>query len=209
MEEIFEDIHSIPWSDLNHAYGSAADVPQLLKDLVCESEEKRQEALHKLFGNIWHQGTVYEATCYVVPYLARMLRSPQTPDRESVVGLLAAIANGSGYLEVHARANSPLRDVWNLILSEEGMNVKERMALERSWVAAVRKAVDPHLDLLYEFIQHKVWDTRFEVASALGEYPSHARESLEILRAALEQEVDGEIREAIEASIARLKEFVE
>ena len=204
MEDIFEDIHSIPWADLKHAYGYASDVPHLLMNLVHEEADKRQAALYELFGNIWHQGTVYEATSYAVPYLAKLLKAPQTPDRESLAGLFAAIANGRSYLEVHASSDPPLMDSWNKIPSSEDTDLGEQMALEQSWIAAVRKAVDPHLELLYEFIQNEVWDIRFEIASALGKYPSQAKDSLPILRAALEQERDDEIREAIEMSIAKL-----
>lgn len=208
MDEIFKDIHSIPWSDLKHAHGDAEDVPHLLMDLVHEDESTRQAALYELFGNVWHQGTVYEATSYVVPYLVNIIKSSQSTDRESVAGLLAAIANGVGYLEVHAQPDSPFLDVWEEVLSKSGTDLEEQIAEEQKWVAAVRKAVDPHLDLLYEFIQHEVWDIRYEVASALGKYPGHAEESLPVLRAALEHETDDEIREAIRLSITKLEETV-
>jgi HEAT repeat protein len=205
MEDIFEDLQSIPWADLSHAYGKASDVPLQLKDLVSEEKEKRQKALYELCSSVCHQGTIYEVTSYVVPFLVRILRSHQTPDREFVAGLLAAIANGSGYFGVHAQVDSQLGDVWEGILSRRGLDLEEQLALEETWVTAVREAVDPHLDLLYEFIQHKVWDIRFEVASALGKYPDHAKESLEILRTALEQEEDEEIREALRVSIILLE----
>ncbi|NIP44201.1 MAG: hypothetical protein GWN61_22370, partial [candidate division Zixibacteria bacterium] len=183
--------------------------PHLLMDLVHENEDTRQAALYELFGNVWHQGTVYEATSYVVPSLINILKSSQSPDRESVAGLLAAIANGVGYLEVHAQPDSPFLDTLEKILSDEDTDLEEQIAIEQKWIAAVRMAVDPHLDLLYEFIQHEVWDIRYEVASALGKYPSHAKESLPVLKAALEYEVDDEIREAIRLSITKLEETVD
>jgi HEAT repeat protein len=209
MEDIFKDIHNIPWSDLKHAYGNAGDVPGLLMNLVHEDEDARQSALYELFGNIWHQGTVYEATSYVVPYLINLLKSSKTPNRESVAGLFAAIANGSGYLEVHAQPDAPFARTSDNTLSDSDADLKEQLAAEHEWVAAVRRAVDPHLDLLYEFIQHEVWDIRFEVASALGKYPNHAKDSLPILREAFEHEADDEIREAIVGSIKQLEEVGE
>jgi hypothetical protein len=205
MENIFQDIHNIPWSDLKHAYGNADDVPGLLMDLVHEDEDARQSAIYKLFGNVWHQGTIYEATSYVVPYLVKLLKSSQTPNRNSVAGLFAAIANGSGYLEVHTKPDSAYGENWQDIISDSDADLVKKLAEEDKWVAAVRRAVDPHLDMLYEFIEHELWDIRFEVASALGKYPNHAKESLPILKAALEHEADEEIREAIEKSIQQLK----
>jgi HEAT repeat protein len=205
MENIFQDIHNIPWSDLKHAYGNADDVPGLLMDLVHEDEDARQSAIYKLFGSVWHQGTIYEATSYVVPYLVKLLKSSQTPNRNSVAGLFAAIANGSGYLKVHTKPDSAFGENWQDIISDSDADLVKKLAEEDKWVAAVRRAVDPHLDMLYEFIEHEVWDIRFEVASALGKYPNHAKESLPILKAALEHEADEEIREAIEKSIQQLK----
>jgi hypothetical protein len=83
------------------------------------------------------------------------------------------------------------------------------MALEQRWVCDVRKAVDPHVNFLYEFIQHKVRDVRFEVASALGEYSGHSLDSLRILRAALDQEADDETREAMKLSIGKLEGYAD
>jgi hypothetical protein len=205
MGDIFQDIHNIPWSELKHAYGNADDVPELLMDLVHEDEDARQSALYQLFGNVWHQGTVYEATSYVVPYLVNLLKSSTTPNRDLVAGLFAAIANGSGYLEVHAQSHLSSKEKWQDVKSDSDADIGEQLDLERKWVAAVRRAVDSHLDMLYEFIQHEVWDIRYEVASALGKYPNHAKDSLPILMAALEHELDGQIREAIEVSIQQLE----
>ena len=69
---VLEGLAEIPWHDLSHAYGSADDVPGLLRAIASEDAEAAGNAVHELFGNIWHQGTVYEATEYAVPFLARM-----------------------------------------------------------------------------------------------------------------------------------------
>ena len=56
---MLDGLDLIDWASLQHAYDSAADVPDLLRDLASTNEEKRKNAIYKLFGNIWHQGTVY------------------------------------------------------------------------------------------------------------------------------------------------------
>ncbi|MFI7409689.1 HEAT repeat domain-containing protein [Streptomyces sp. NPDC049627] len=61
-----------PWAALQHAYGSAEDVPALLRALTDDDAEAAGEALHELYGTIWHQGTVYAATVEAVPFLARL-----------------------------------------------------------------------------------------------------------------------------------------
>jgi hypothetical protein len=62
----------VPWRDLSHAYGSAEDVPGLLRAIASGDAVAAGNAVRELFGKICHQGTVYEATEYAVPFLARM-----------------------------------------------------------------------------------------------------------------------------------------
>jgi hypothetical protein len=96
-------LDQILWKDLTHAYGSAADVPHLLRWLRTASSDLKGEGhpLWHLFGNIWHQGTVYEATSYAVPFLIELAVDRHTPDRVGVLSLLAEIANGTSYSDVH------------------------------------------------------------------------------------------------------------
>lgn len=65
------EVDAHPWADLTHAYGSAADVPDCLRALAGDDDEKAAEALSELYGSILHQGSVYEATAHAVPFLAR------------------------------------------------------------------------------------------------------------------------------------------
>jgi hypothetical protein len=69
---LLEGLGEIPWADLSHAYGPAEDVPGLLRAIASGDAEAAKSAAHELYGNIWHQGTVYEATSHAVPFLARM-----------------------------------------------------------------------------------------------------------------------------------------
>ncbi|GII57958.1 hypothetical protein Pth03_63470 [Planotetraspora thailandica] len=87
-----DGIDDIDWSSLGHAYGSAADVPQTLRDAVGQDEELAGEATEHLFGSIYHQGTLYSATPWAVPFVARLAADPGTPRREGLVFLLGSIA---------------------------------------------------------------------------------------------------------------------
>jgi hypothetical protein len=53
---------------LFHAFGPATDVPALIRQLADGSSDGREAALAELFGPIWHQGTVFEATACAVPF---------------------------------------------------------------------------------------------------------------------------------------------
>lgn len=98
---MLEGLDRVPWESLTHAYGPAADVPNMLRALASADAEEREDALWALYGNIWHQGTVYEATAHAVPFLYELVRDPAVGDREKILQLLHAIAYGSSYLDAH------------------------------------------------------------------------------------------------------------
>lgn len=89
------------WAALTHAYGPAADVPDLLRALASKKTAVREEALGTLYGNIWHQGTVYEATAHAVPFLVELLGAPAVAGKAELLALLHELATGRSYLDVH------------------------------------------------------------------------------------------------------------
>src|SRR4029434_1620743 len=100
---MLEGLDEIRWERLHHAFGAATDVPPALRALTSADPEIVREAVHELFGTIWHQGTVYSATPNAVPFLIEILRAMATHEPAGVVWLLAEIAQGQGYYTVHAR----------------------------------------------------------------------------------------------------------
>jgi hypothetical protein len=80
------DFEAVDWAGLTHAYGSAEDVPALIRSLVSPDADERSEALDGLFGSICHQGTVYSASAPAIPFLARA--AVVAPDQRALIGLL-------------------------------------------------------------------------------------------------------------------------
>ncbi|MGW1723514.1 hypothetical protein ACWCQK_11375 [Streptomyces sp. NPDC002306] len=86
------ELDSVPWHTLTHAYGSAEDVPDLIRALYEEDEDTVEEALRELFGTIHHQGTIYPASAPAVPFLAHAVR--HAPGRrDELLMLLAVLAD--------------------------------------------------------------------------------------------------------------------
>ena len=73
---MFEKLDQIDWTSLEHAYGSAEDVPQLIRDLASDDASVRDEAFYTAYGHIFHQGTRYQATAPAVPFLLEILDQP-------------------------------------------------------------------------------------------------------------------------------------
>jgi tetratricopeptide (TPR) repeat protein len=94
--QVLAGLDEVPWRTLQHAYGPATDVPGQLRALLSPDEHVRERAMHHLCGNIWHQGSVYKATAYAVPFLITLLAYARTPDKPAILQLLAALAEDDG-----------------------------------------------------------------------------------------------------------------
>ncbi|HUM13149.1 MAG TPA: hypothetical protein VLT82_19535 [Myxococcaceae bacterium] len=87
-----EGLRTIEWSSLRHAYGPAGDTPNLIRGLASSDAGVRGEAYSSFDAAILHQGFVYEATGYTIPFLLELLADPTTPEREGIVELLCVMA---------------------------------------------------------------------------------------------------------------------
>jgi hypothetical protein len=70
-------LDSPKWSDLRHAYGSAADIPAMLHELEQFPPNEGSEAppYFMLWSSLCHQDDVYTASYAVVPHIIRILAS--------------------------------------------------------------------------------------------------------------------------------------
>jgi hypothetical protein len=95
-----EEITAVPWDELYHHYGNAADVPEMLYGLLSTKSQLRQEARRKLVQSLNHQGLKrWEATLRVIPFLLRLLNDPFVYERHLLIPILAdfAVGNSIGY----------------------------------------------------------------------------------------------------------------
>jgi hypothetical protein len=83
----------VAWGALDHAYGSADDIPGVLRAAASADAEEAEEAIDTLFGSIFHQGTVYPASVAVVPFVAELAVAPAVHHRSLLVDLLGGMAD--------------------------------------------------------------------------------------------------------------------
>jgi HEAT repeats len=119
------ELDQVDWASLSHAYGSAEDVLDQLRAVAAGDEE----AFSDLYGNLWHQGTVYQATAHAVPFLIGLL---EVGDAE-ILHPLACMAQGYSYHDVHQMYDDPAQR------AEPAYQAV--IARELRWVEAVRAAV--------------------------------------------------------------------
>jgi hypothetical protein len=96
---VFTGIDEVDWASLRHAYGSAEDVPGLLRGLASADPVERETALDGMYGAVHHQGDVYDSTLACVPFLLALVASGEVADRAGIVELLVSIGAESASRE--------------------------------------------------------------------------------------------------------------
>ena len=201
---MLEQLDSIDWASLGHAYGSAADVPHQLRSLLSDDEEIRQKALEELFGNIYHQGTVYEASIYAIPFLIEFLDDPNYQAKDDIVQLFACIAGGKGYLEVHAVDDQGQID-WNEISAGHGRSLNEEIQKETKVIKMVRAASSPHVPRLLPYLAHGEPDMREVIAVMLTYFPEHFEMAIPALETATSIEIDEDVQEYMQSALEYMR----
>ncbi|GIE29279.1 hypothetical protein Ait01nite_023240 [Actinoplanes italicus] len=89
------DLDGVAWGSLHGTYRSAEDVPRQIMALISKDAAVRGDALTKLSDAVVHQGTRWQVSAHVVPFLARLADDPATPDRAALVTLLRHVGLGA------------------------------------------------------------------------------------------------------------------
>ncbi|MFI6369943.1 HEAT repeat domain-containing protein [Streptomyces sp. NPDC050546] len=105
---MFRGIDEVDWASLRHAYGSAEDVPGLLRGLASADPAERESALDGMYGAVHHQGGVYDATLACVPFLLALAVREEVRDRAGVVELLVSIGDIAGDEGASAEENAAM-----------------------------------------------------------------------------------------------------
>ncbi|MFD1930756.1 hypothetical protein ACFSKW_04610 [Nonomuraea mangrovi] len=130
----FAGLDEVRWSRMRHAYGSAVDVPDLLRGLVHPDPAERETALDGMYAAVHHQGDVYPCTVAVIPFLLRIAERSELPGRPEVVRLLADIGSAEdpeGLSGPYRKANQAVAaayPLWERLLEDADPRVREAAA---------------------------------------------------------------------------------
>ena len=187
LAPMFDGLDSIDWTSLAHAYGSAHDVPHMIRAMASDDPEARQQAFYEAYSNICHQGTVYSATAPAVPFLIEVAAAADRPDRDRVLELLFQVAHGHSY-PAHRHPGGAGEHV------EQPASFDDAMSDELRWVQAATQAVAAgrpvYLDLLYDDTP----EVRRHAARMLTCCPDHRADIVPALKRAFEADEDSGTR---------------
>ncbi|AKF02988.1 DUF7003 family protein [Sandaracinus amylolyticus] len=181
-----DELDAIDWAALEHAYGRADDVPQLLLDLRSDDPVTRERARYWLGGTIVHQGTLYSATAPAVPFVARLARDRSTPDRAWIVTYLPrlAVSDPDAWIATGFDVTSPR---WGSYFDgDEGATFR-----------AAYDAVDREIPTLIALLGDDDAGVRAAVPYAIAWFAPRARDVREACLAALALEQDATVRASL------------
>jgi hypothetical protein len=206
--EVF-DITAIDWSSLRHAYGSAADMPDVWRAFLEQREERGGGLLH----TISHQGTVYSATPVLTPHVIAVAKSAH-PARAAALDVLGAILRTTGGpLETDLRTsafraatrirNPATGEIMSLARPEPDAAALDA---ERAWVEELGRSIEAEIDALLPLITDPDWKVRVAMAYLVAgvRFTIDAPEPREVLETALAAATTDEERRALEHLLEEL-----
>lgn len=88
---MFAGLLELDWTALEHAYGSADDVPSMLRALASGDAAERASALDEFYRAVHHHGNVYDSTVASLPFLFELAADTDVADRGPVIELITSI----------------------------------------------------------------------------------------------------------------------
>lgn len=142
---MLENLQTIPWHTLEHAYGPASDTPHHLKNLASDDEETRLDAYDYLSITIVHQGSVYEAAIAAIPFFFELLQAEKVKDKQNILDLLYEIACGGSWDD----KPNYITD----LLSPKTEDYHQVQVAQKKWITNVRSSLAEYTDILLDFLQ--------------------------------------------------------
>lgn len=205
---MFDGLDEVDWAKLEHAYGPATDVPQLLRALLSTNADERREACDNLHFRVWHQGTIYSASAAIIPFLFELLSHDNDLYRGCAVTVLCCIATGEGWLYGSRIGGGGLK---SLNLQETGRALEDSLAKENVVLETIRARVSAGLRSLIPYLNEPERRKGAEesylaalVAEVFGLFPEHSSWTLPIIDAVLEKTSDEYLRQHLLNSKTRL-----
>ncbi len=193
---MLETLKTVHWEELSHAYGQANDIPELLLALTSGEQIARERAIETLFTNIYHQGTVYQASAYAAPFLIELLTHEKVQGKEDLLFLLAHLARGDGYHHQHLDLSS----------EEEiqSPQFQEEMAEQLFWVRKTHEAVSEGKDIYIALLEHPDIRVKMGAAYLLAHLQEYAPQTIPLLYALFKSEGDERVKANLIFSLAAL-----
>ncbi|MFI8002441.1 PBS lyase [Streptomyces sp. NPDC086010] len=185
---MFAGIDEVDWASMEHAYGPADDVPDLLRGLASADPAERESALDGMYGAVHHQGDVYACTLACIPFLFELAAEPAIRDRGGIVELLTSI----GGIDLDETDEDELAE-----LDEDEIEGVANYAMAAA-------AVSAGSSVFFELVADEDPGVRLAAPLALATLHGRPVRVLALLRERLPVETDDEVRLALVEAAGRV-----
>lgn len=97
---MWKGLDAVDWAGLKHNYGSAQDVPPLLRRCAGPDPQDAESAADDLLNLLFHQGGwICPAAPAALPFLLRLGAGPEVPCRRTVLDIVSVLAAEAGRVE--------------------------------------------------------------------------------------------------------------
>jgi len=198
---MLEGLPAVDWSQFQHAYGPAEDIPSLILGLSSSDPEEWVGAISGLYDTLCHQQcTVYEATPHAIPFLVELLMCPDVRCRGRILEFLADCTRATSFLAAHGSLDL-------FAAQRDTDEFKIQLTNELEWVrrtrAAAWRGLDVYLDLVSDLDKRIRIAVPYTLASiaeyAASEKPTGA--SYERVASHLSMHLEDEPNDLVRASI--------
>ncbi len=125
------------WSLLSHAYGNAADVPEMISELSEDFESGQENDF--LYGYLCHQYSTYSATFAAVPHIVEIAFQPQSNANQIEIIIFCGL--------VHAFRNRDRR--YEIASDDVNLVSKLKEEIEKFYLEAIIK-ITPLTEKLFD-----------------------------------------------------------
>jgi hypothetical protein len=185
---MLEKLDSISWSKLEHAYGPAGDTPGLIRGLASKSSEIREQAYDKICFTIYHQGSIYEAAIYSVPFLVELLESPDVLDKHNILYLLYLLSCGGSWHANHYDLMPLMKD------RRDTPEYQKKMRIEKEWVARLKCVLNEESKTYFKLLNSPEQRVRSNAIHLLLSLPEQKEKLPDEFRKRLDLETDEAVR---------------
>ncbi|MBT2451417.1 hypothetical protein J7F03_31005 [Streptomyces sp. ISL-43] len=181
MSDALARLDAVDWHALKHAYGTAEDVPGLLRDLY--RLDKAADAAEVLFTHVHHQGGgVYSSAPAALPYVIAAAADPAiaTDVRLDLLCLVGALADAANTARPHF-VTSAWPAAWDLAVADLLPLLDDPVAVIRTAVASALAEARHRADEVISALRAR-WavepgpQTRLRLIDSVGSLTAHADE---------------------------------
>lgn len=95
-----DGLDEISWGTLKHNYGTAEDIPGLLRSCASRGRDKALKAVDELDNHLYHQGGwICPAASAALPFLVRLAANPKVTVRAEVIETITSLARVAAEVE--------------------------------------------------------------------------------------------------------------